>query len=224
VSESSSPGFLIAFEGTGGSGKSTLGRRLVQWLESRGFPVVAVREPGSTELGASLRSLLLSTSRSPVAWAETFMFQADRAQTYGDIIIPALRDGKVVVSDRSMYSTIAYQGFGRGLDIEILDDLNRIATCGVRPDLVFVLDLDPIEGLRRKRGNHGQDGEDRFDDEGLLFQQRVREGYLFAAGRDADRAYALDAALPADEIFDRVCEIVANRLAGRVVPAASPAR
>jgi dTMP kinase len=205
-------GLLIAVEGTGGAGKSTLARRLAGWLEGAGHPVVAIHEPGATGLGAQLRRLLLGRAPEPVPWAEAFLFAADRAQTYAELVVPALRAGKVVVSDRSLYSTIAYQVYGRGLDLDLVDALNRAATGGVSPDLVFVLDLDPLVGLHRK---HGQHAEDRFDEEGLAFQQRVRDGYLFAARRDAGRACVLDAARPPEALFEQAREVVAARLAHR---------
>jgi dTMP kinase len=203
-------GLLVTFEGVGGSGKSTAAARLVSWFEARGIPVVGTREPGGTALGQHLRGLLLGSEFSVVPWAEAFLFEADRAQTYAEVILPALDAGKMVVSDRNLYGTVAYQAFGRGLDLDLVDRTSWAATHGRRPDLVFVLDIDPAVGLARKQDAGALD---RFDTEGLAYLRRVREGYLFAAGRDLDRAVVLDAGAPADEVFERVRAVVDARLA-----------
>ena len=208
------PGCLITFEGLGGCGKSTLVRRLAAWLEQASLPIALTREPGGTPLGANLRGLLLEKGAVPVPWAEAFLFEADRAQTYAEVIIPALRDGKIVISDRNYYGTVAYQGFGRALDLDLIDRMTRAATGGHWPTLVVVLDVDPAIGLRRK---YGQDAVDRFDEEDLAFQQRVREGYLFAAQRDP-HAHVVDAARAADDVFRDVCGIAAAALADRLPP------
>lgn len=128
--------------------------------------------------------------------------------------MPALRAGKIVVSDRNLYGTVAYQAFGRGLDLLLVDQMTRAATGGAAPDLAFVLDLDPAEAMGRK---HDQGAADRFDDEDLAFQQRARQGFLFAARRDSSRARIIDATKPPDELFADVRAAVAELL-GRAVP------
>jgi len=208
-------GLLITFEGIGGGGKSTVIARLVSRLAERRLDVVTTREPGGTPLGQQLRTLLLAGEHAPTPWTEAFLFEADRAQTYADVILPALAAGKIVVADRNRYGTIAYQGFGRGLDLELIDRMNATATRCREPDLIFVLDIEPTVGLRRK---HGQEAVDRFDDEGLDFQRRVREGYLYAARRDEDRARVIDAGQDADTLFSAVWASVAARLADRPTP------
>lgn len=212
MTEWTARGMLITFDGIGGSGKSTLIARLASRLAGRGLEVVATREPGGTPLGLQLRSWLLEGNHAPVPWAEAFLFEADRAQTYVEIILPALAQGKVVIADRNLYGTIAYQAFGRGLDLDLVDRMNAAATSSRKPDLIFVLDTDPAIGLRRK---HGQAAIDRFDDESMDYQRRVREGYLFAARRDASRAHILDASQSADVTFSAIWRIVAAELAAR---------
>ncbi len=210
MSSQATQGTLITFEGLGGSGKSTIIARLASCLAKLGAEVVTTREPGGTDLGTQLRSWLLEGKHLPVPWTEAFLFEADRAQTYAEVILPALAQGKVVISDRNLYGTIAYQAFGRGLDLDLVDRMSAAATSGRMPDLIFVLDIDPAVGLQRK---HGQGAVDRFDDENLAYQHRVREGYLFAARRDADRAQVLDAGQAADVTFAAVWQTVADHLA-----------
>ena len=209
--ESETRGLLITFEGMGGSGKSTIVARVVDWLVQHGIGVVKTREPGGTPLGGRLRTLLLEGS-PPTPWGEAFLFETDRAQTYADVIIPALQRGQVVVSDRNLYGTIAYQGFGRGLDVDLIDRMNSVATFGRVPDLVFVMDVDPLKGLERKFGSGAQD---RFDEEGPEFQHRVREGYLFAARRDAPRASVIDANRDADAVMAEVTTAIRAILVDR---------
>lgn len=192
------PGLLITFEGLGGSGKSTLARSVAAWLTGLGADVVSSHEPGATALGVQLRELLLNRERPPMSLATAFLFEADRAQTYAEVILPAIHAGQVVVSDRNVYGTFAYQGEGQGIDRALIETMSRAAVQGHWPDLVFVLDADPKVTLPRK---HGQDEVDRFDEEGLAFQERVRQGYLLAATRDAERAHVLDAALGAEEVL-----------------------
>jgi dTMP kinase len=205
-------GFLIAVEGIGGSGKSTLAASIVRWLQDQGVPVVATREPGGTPFGVELRRLLLEGKFQPVPWADAFLFEADRAQTYARVIEPARAAGNVVVSDRNLYGTIAYQGFGSDLDLETIDTLNRAATGGQYPDLVLVVDVPPDIALARK---HGSSDKDRFDELDLRFQAKVREGYLFAAKRDGDRARVLDGAAPQEAVLGRATAILRPLLAAR---------
>lgn len=191
-------GYLLAVEGIGGSGKSTLAAAILSWLQNLGVPVTASREPGATPLGLELRRVLLEGNYRPVPWADAFLFEADRAQTYANVIEPALTSGRVVVSDRNLYGTIAYQAFGSGLDLNTIDILNRAATGGRYPDLVIVVDAPPEIALARK---HGSQQPDRFDELDLRFQAKAREGYLFAARRDSDRAHVLDGTAPADAVL-----------------------
>jgi len=210
-------GFLITFEGIGGSGKSTLARLLREHLQQVGWDVRASREPGATKLGVSLRALLLSGETTPVPWAEAFLFEADRTQTYGEVLRPALEEGAVVVSDRGPFGTVAYQGFGRGLRVSLIDDMTAAAWDGRTPDLAFVVDVEPKLGLSRKAG---ADEQDRFDDEDLAFTSRVREGYLFCASRH-DAAVLVDGSQPITDAFAHVWAVAEQRLADRARTRAS---
>ena len=199
------PGVLVTVEGIGGSGKSTLARNLAEALATDGYPVISSREPGATSLGIELRRLLLDPTSPTVRWAEAFLFEADRAQTYDELIHPAIMRGEIVVSDRNLYGTIAYQGFGRELDLDLIDSMTAAATRGLYPDMIFVVDIEPKIGLTRKLG---QDEADRFDREKLDFQDRVREGYLFAASRDAGRAFVLDGQKAPEEVLTEALRLL----------------
>lgn len=204
-------GFLLTFEGIGGSGKSTLSAGLATHLEASGWRVERTREPGGTPLGRSLRTLLLEAPGPTDPWAEAFLFNADRAQTYSEVIEPSLAAGKVVMSDRGPFGTVAYQGYGRGLDLSLIDHMSEAAWRGRKADLVFVVDVDPRVGLERK----GRDVErDRFDREDLEFQSRAREGYLFAARRRGSDAVVIDGSLDQDAALAQVLAVTLERLHG----------
>jgi dTMP kinase len=194
-------GFLIVFEGIGGSGKSTLVGRLASHLESAGWRVVRTREPGGTPLGAALRTILLEATWRTDAWAEAFLFGADRSQTFSEVIEPALQAGEIVISDRGPFGTVAYQGFGRGLDVEVIEAMNAAAWRQKTGDLVIVVDVDPRLGLQRK-GKHIE--QDRFDREDLEFQGRAREGYLSAARKREGHTLIIDGAAAIDDAFAQV--------------------
>ena len=155
----------LALEGVDGSGKTTVGTALVAALEHRGHPAILVREPGGTRVGEIVRGLLLD-SDSLDEWAEVFLFAAQRSELARGVVAPALRDGTWVVSDRTYYSSIAYQGRARGLGEERVREINETGLDGVLPDHVFVLDVDPAVALDR------QDSPDRIGKEGLVFQAR----------------------------------------------------
>lgn len=202
-------GFLVALEGIGGSGKSTLAKLLLEHLAAEGWDVRASREPGATELGTSLRNVLLAKDPVPAPWTEAFLFEADRAQTYHELLRPALDEGAVIVSDRGPFGTIAYQAYGRGLDLRLIDDMTHAAWDGTRPHLTFVVDLEARLGLGRKAGSSEAD---RFDEEDLAFTSRVREGYLFAASRLGPAAVVVDASRPLADVFAQVRALTTERL------------
>jgi dTMP kinase len=206
-------GFLVVFEGIGGSGKSTLARRLGQRLEAAGWAVRMTREPGGTELGSAIRAILLGKGQAPDPWAEAFLFEADRALTYAEVLKPSLEAGAIVVSDRGPFGTVAYQGYGRALDLSLIDAMSETAWRGLKADLVFVLDVEPRVGLARKRGSQEHD---RFDQEDLDFQSRAREGYLFAATRRGVGTVVLDGSLPPDEAFGQVWKSTVAHLEARL--------
>lgn len=190
-----SQGRFVVLEGGEGTGKSTLTARLADRLRGRGLAVVTAREPGGTAVGEGVR-VLLRDRLDP--WAEAFLFLAARAQLTTEVIRPALAQGAWVVCDRFAASTLAYQGYGRGLDVAALRLLNGIATGNLEPDLTILLDLDPEEGRRRK----GPTPDDlRTGSEELAFHRRVREGYLrLAEGAPPGRWAVIDARKPLERV------------------------
>lgn len=190
----------LALEGVDGSGKSTVSRALVAALEERGEAVVLVREPGGTWLGEAVRGLLLD-SESLDDWAEVFLFAAQRSELAREVIEPALGGGSWVISDRTYYSSIAYQGRARGLGEEKVRVINETGLQGVVPDHVFVLDVDPAMALGR------QDGPDRIGREGLEFQTAVRDSYLALAAAEAKVA-VIDGSQSIDEIVEAILKEV----------------
>ncbi|MGE5379763.1 MAG: dTMP kinase [Methylocystaceae bacterium] len=182
-------GFFISLEGIDGSGKTTQIPLLVNFIGSLGLEVVSVREPGGTRISEKIRELLLDVKNQEMSFrAEALLYGASRAQLVEEIIKPALNDGKVVIADRYLDSTIAYQGYGRGLDLEFLQQLNILATGDLVPDLTMVLMVSPqMAYQRRKRGDS-----DRLEGEGLLFQQQVYNGYKALAEEEANEANRLD--------------------------------
>ncbi len=179
---------FITFEGIDGCGKSTQARLLVEYLEKLNETIVFVREPGGTGISEDVRDILLDNRRKELAdRTEALLMTASRAQLTKELIIPSLEDGKWVIADRYADSTLAYQGSGRAIELKWLIELNSFATFNLEPVITFIVDVDPAEGIRRRTGSN-----DRIEDEGLKFQQRVRTGYLNIAERFADRIIVLD--------------------------------
>jgi len=241
---------LIAFEGGEGSGKSTQAKVLYGRLCQAGHRARLLREPGGTALGETLRTLVALPQQlraatwrgslvSPPAgsqlaakelWlpicpqAELFLFAASRAQLVSEVIRPALAKGSIVVIDRFIHSTLAYQGYGRGLDLELVGHVNRLATLGVGPDLVILLDIDPAKGIARKRRAADMS---RFENEDMEFHRRVRQGYLELSRREPERWLMLDAGWPRAELTRQIWERVAPLLPAKppaVAVAASPGK
>jgi len=199
-------GLFITFEGGEGCGKSTQSRLLLKRLEQQNVPVVLTHEPGGTALGNELRKALKRRRGSFISpQAELFLFVASRAQLVAELIRPALEEDKVVICDRFTYSTLVYQGYGRGLDLTAMEMVNNMATGNLNPDLIILLDISPEQGLARKRSL-----KDRFELEDLSFHRRVREGYLKMAAAEPDHWLVIDASLPkgkiAEIIWDRVSQ------------------
>lgn len=196
-------GLFITFEGGEACGKSTQVKRLVRRLEEQGRAVLAVHEPGFTEIGLAIRQLLLQTSAVNTMRNETelLLFAASRAQLVGEAIRPAIEKGSVVISDRFYDSTTVYQGIGRGLDLSFIEALNEFVAGGCKPDRTFVLDLDVavsrVRQLRRVRPVGHQDRLERLSDD---FFQRVRRGYLEIAQAEPERVKVIDASRPEDEV------------------------
>lgn len=199
-------GLFITFEGGEGTGKSTQVARLAARVRATGRTAVTAREPGGTEIGERIRAI----TREPAApLAELFLFEAARAQLVAELIEPSLAKGAVVILDRFTDSTLAYQGYGRGLDLSMIAELNQIAVQGILPDLTFLLDLDVDIGLARKLGEIGHDaiGQEHRD-----FHQRVREGYLELARGEPERWSVLDAGLPLQELEEVIWHALRLRM------------
>ena len=196
-------GILIVFEGGEGSGKSTQARRLYSRLRRQGHPGLLTHEPGGTVFGEGVRRILKrGVSVAPPTWL--FLFSAARAQLLEEVVRPALARGEAVVCDRYVPSTIAYQGYGHGLSLEMVSMVTEAATQGLRPDVVVLLDMPPDVGLQRR----AERGRDRFEAEALEFHERVREGYLKQAEEEPERWLVVDATLPKG----RVAEVIWQRV------------
>jgi len=201
-------GLFITFEGGEGCGKSTQSRLLLKKFEQQNIPAVLTHEPGGTALGNELRKALKRKRGSFISpQAELFLVAASRAQLVAEVIHPALEEGKVVICDRFTYSTLVYQGYGRGLELSFVETVNNVATGNLKPDLTILLDISPDEGLARKRSLR-----DRFELEDLSFHRRVREGYLRMVAAESERWLVIDASLPkakvAGIIWDRVSKLL----------------
>jgi dTMP kinase len=201
-------GLFISVEGVEGSGKSTHCRLLGQWLTARGLEVVLTSEPDGTPIGSAIRALFEQDGMPPTPLTQTFLFMAARQQHIAEVIRPALARGAVVVSDRYADATLAYQGFGGGMELETIRDLNALATGGVMPDLTILLDLDPAEGIRRIRDRPL----DAFEKMDMGFHRRVREGYLEIAHAEKNRVVVLSAAQPKDALHAAVVRAVEGLL------------
>lgn len=211
---------LISFEGGDGSGKSTQLKLLEEYLGAQGRPCLSTREPGGTALGRTIRRVLLEAAEEEVCSpTELFLYLADRAQHVQRVIRPAMESGKIVLCDRFTDSTLAYQGYGRGIDLNRLRELNRMASEGIAPDLTLLLDC-PVEiGLSRtaRRGSGQRPGkkrEDRFEREEIEFHERVRRGFLELARAEPERIFVLDASRPVEAVSMEIRKIVDARLKG----------
>ncbi len=192
-------GLFVTFEGPDGSGKTTQVERVCRELEERGVPFVRTREPGGTPLADDLRRLLLRGQRAVAPRAELLMMTAARADHVRNVIRPALGDGKVVICDRFSDSTVAYQGYGRGLPIEQVRTADEIATEGLKQDMTFLIDVPSEIGLARVR-NGRETAPDRFEEEELEFHSRIREGYLAIWKEEPARVVLLDGRKSPDEL------------------------
>lgn len=205
---------LITFEGIDGCGKSTQMRLLEQYLTERGVAVVSTREPGGTELGRKIRSALLDGDKGSVEpLAELLLYAADRAQHVRQVIMPALAEGKVVLSDRFYDATTVYQGYARGFDLKLVNQLNELATGGLKPDLTLLFDVDVETGLGRTRRRADETGvaapgPDRLDQEPVEFHERVRKAYLEIAAREPERFRIIPSAGPVEETFELMVQEV----------------
>ena len=205
-------GLFITFEGVEGAGKSTQAALLRDALQRAGLRVRALREPGGTPVGESIRALLLSEKDPVTLQAELLLFLAARAQLVEMVIRPRLSAGEIVICDRYIDSTTAYQGYARGNDLELVQKMNEFATGGLNPDITFLLDLEPTVGLNRQKDRN------RMEAEGLAFHERVRHGFLAIARAEPQRVTVIDAARPAIQLQEMILDQVSARLPAGAIP------
>lgn len=206
-------GKLISFEGLDGAGKTTQIELLTHWLDAHHVTYMRTREPGGTPLGLELRRLLLEHPELEITpLAEAFLFQADRAQHFHTLVLPALEVGTLVLTDRCLDASIAYQGFARNVGPELVTQLSVIATQGHLPDLTILLDLDPSQVQQRTDPLHDQSGlreaPSRFDSEAEVFHYRVRHGFRLIARAHPTRVHVVDASRSVEEIHQAIVALV----------------
>lgn len=209
-------GRFITFEGIEGSGKSTQIARLADQLRTAGHSVVLTREPGGTSIGDQIRKVLLDPANTDLdPTAELLLYAASRAQHLQGVILPAVERGVTVLCDRFSDATLAYQGYGRGLDREKIRELDRFVTAGMRPDLTLLLDIDARIGVARAHGRNatqGLESESRFENEEIAFHDRVRQGYLALAHQEPHRIKIVDASRTPDEVQKAIQDAISADL------------
>ena len=203
---------FITFEGGEGSGKSIQAKALFKKLTGKSIPAVLTQEPGGTPFGKEIAGKLKWSENKDISpMTELMLFNASRAQLVDEVIAPALKNGDVVVCDRFYDSTTAYQGYGRGLDLDIVNTVNQMAARGIKPDVTFFLNIPPEHGFSRKNKSDF----DRFEKEAAHFHQRVLDGFLILAAREPERWLVIDATKDKDEIskiiWQRVSELLPQR-------------
>ena len=207
-----SKGFLVSLEGPEGAGKTSVLEALIPVLEDRGVEVLTTREPGGVLIGEKIREVILDPSHTEMdPKTELLLYIASRRQHLVEKVLPALAAGKLVIMDRFIDSSVAYQGFGRGLDIEAIDWLNEFATDGLKPDLTLYFDIDVEEGLARIAANSDREI-NRLDMEGLDLHRKVRQGYLSLMEKEADRIVKIDASLPLDQVIANTQQLLFDRM------------
>ena len=195
---------FISFEGIDKSGKSTQVALLFSYLKKKGYPVIRTCEPGGTPIGKEIKKILLFPKRKIDRLTELFLYLADRSSHVKEVIKPALKEGKIVISDRFADATIAYQGYGRGLDINWIKELNRIATGGIFPNVTFLLDVNPLLSMERAQQR------DRIEKEEIEFHQKVREGYLKIAKVSPGRIKVIQGDASPGEIHGKIKDFLSN--------------
>jgi len=213
-------GLFITFEGLEGCGKTTQAKMLFDFLIKQKIPSIYTKEPGGTKIGDKIRKILLDQKNDGMDYkTEMLLFLASRAENVRLIILPSLEEGKIVISDRFHDSTTAYQGYGRGIDLKIIKHLNNLVVGEAIPDLTFILDIDPYEGLRRS-ASFGNSSEMRFEEEfinkkiigGKLFLERVRNGYYQLSREESGRIKIIDANRGKEDIFEEIIKIVNKKI------------
>ena len=208
-------GIFITIEGGEGTGKTTQTKFLIKYLVSRGYEVVLSQEPGATRVGRVIRRVLLDPKHTEIdKFCELFLYMADRAQHVKEVIIPAIKEGKVVISDRFMDATVAYQGFGRGISRDLITALNQIATRGTKPDLTICIDLGARKGLKRAGVRSSYD---RVESEGIDFHSKVRRGYLSLAKKEPRRIKLINGTGSPHKISLTIKKHIDGLIAGRGV-------
>ena len=207
-----SKGFLVSLEGPEGAGKTSVLEALIPILEDRGVEVLTTREPGGVLIGEKIREVILDPSHTEMdPKTELLLYIASRRQHLVEKVLPALAAGKLVIMDRFIDSSVAYQGFGRGLDIDAIDWLNEFATDGLKPDLTLYFDIEVEEGLARIAANSDREI-NRLDMEGLDLHRKVRQGYLSLIEREGNRIEKIDASLPLDQVIENTQQLLFDRM------------
>ena len=207
-----SKGFLVSLEGPEGAGKTSVLEALIPILEDRGVEVLTTREPGGVLIGEKIREVILDPSHTEMdPKTELLLYIASRRQHLVEKVLPALAAGKLVIMDRFIDSSVAYQGFGRGLDIDAINWLNEFATDGLKPDLTLYFDIEVEEGLARIAANSDREV-NRLDMEGLDLHRKVRQGYLSLIEREGNRIEKIDASLPLDQVIENTQQLLFDRM------------
>lgn len=205
-------GTLISFEGPEGAGKSSVLEAVLPLLEEKGIPFITTREPGGVDIAEKIRQVILDPDHTRMdAKTELLLYIASRRQHLVERVLPALAAGKIVLMDRFVDSSVAYQGYGRGLSVEDIEWLNQFATDGLKPDLTLYFDLDVEEGLARIAKNQEREV-NRLDLEGLELHQKVRQGYLALSEKEPERIVKIDASQSFEAVFADVLAVLENRL------------
>jgi len=208
---------FITLEGIEGSGKTSQVRYIAEFLEENGHDCLVTREPGGTGIGEKIRAIVLDPENRDLApETELLLYMADRAQHVHTLILPALRAGKTVICDRYMDATLVYQGYARGLDMDLIDRLHQMTISGLKPDMTFLLDLPPEAGLARawRQIEAGQrtGAETRFEKETLAFHEKIRSGYLELARLERDRFRIIDAGLSEDRVRREIIKRLSEKI------------
>jgi len=203
-------GTFISFEGIEGTGKSTQAKLLYNYLREKGADVILTEEPGGTQISVKIREVLLSVEHKEMSpLTELLLYNASRAQHIQEVIMPALDKGAIVITDRFTDSTLAYQGYGRGLDLQLIDSIDLLATGRLKPDITLLLDLDVQTGLKRNRGINKTD---RLELEDVPFHERVRNGYHMLAAKEPGRIKLIHASKSIEEIHREIIRIISDLL------------
>lgn len=209
-------GIFISIEGIEGTGKTTQARLLKEHIEKQGRRVILTKEPGGTPIGDEIRTILLATAhKSMDAVTELLLYFASRRQHMKEVVLPALKSNHIVITDRFMDSTLAYQGYARGLDLELIDSLNRLSTDGRRPDLTLLLDVDVETGMKRNRGANKID---RLELETVEFHKKVRDGFLLILKHDPGRVKLIESYDEPQMVHGKIIRIVDEFLSKHTKP------